>query len=136
MKNINVIVVSILLSSVALIATGCATSSGLSTSETSYESTDPADIQVLTEYPDNYQSIGLVEASAPKGYLRKPKHATNLAIAALKKQAASLGAHAVVLTDYSSSKVPDLSLGGDGEELGVLFNTEYKQVTAVAIRLR
>ncbi|EDY80394.1 hypothetical protein VDG1235_3 [Verrucomicrobiia bacterium DG1235] len=107
----------------------------MSTSTTSYPSTDAALIQVLVEYPAEYETIGLIEASAPKGYLRKPKHAAELALAALKKQAASIGAHAVVLKDYSSEKVSDFSLGGE-EDLDLLFSTEHKKVTAVAIRLQ
>lgn len=134
MKILNTIITATVLSFAGLISTGCTTSSALPTGTHSYAPTSPETIQILTQFPENYESIGLLEASAPKGYLRKPQHATNLAIAALKKQAASLGAEAVVLKDYTSSRVPDFSLGGD-DDLGLLFNTEHKQVTAVAIRL-
>ncbi len=133
MKLKSVSIIATLTAIVALFATGCSTSSSLSTSATNYASTDADQIQVLVEFPAEYETIGLLEASAPKGYLRKPKHATELAIKALKKQAASIGAHAVVLKDYSSEKVPDFSIGGD-DELGLLFSTEHKKITAVAIR--
>lgn len=135
MKALQIVIVAMLTSCAAFFQTGCATSSSLATGKTHYPSTQADQIQILTEYPDQYETIGLLEASAPKGYLRKPKHATQLAIASLKKEAANLGAHAVVLKDYSSEKVPDFSLGGN-DELGLLFNTEHKIVTAVAIRLK
>lgn len=135
MTKKSISIIPTLLTIITLFSTGCATSSSLSTTDVNYQSTPHTEIRILTEYPESYESIGLVEASAPKGYLRKPEHATKLALAALKKQAAKLGAHAVVLKDYSSSRVPDFSLAGGSDDLGLIFNTEHKQVTAVAIRL-
>ena len=88
---------------------------------------------MLTRYPEDFLSVGLVEASAPKGYLRQEAHATNLALEALKKQAAAMGAHAVVIKTYSNERVPDMSLGGD-DDLGVIVSTKYKTITAEAIR--
>lgn len=136
MKTLHILLFSSIAGALALLGTGCASSSALTTGPAKYAATQADAVEVLVEFPEAYETVGLVEASAPKGYLRKPQHATQMAIAALKKEAANLGAHAVVLKDYSSERVPDFSLGGDGEELGLLFNTEHKHVTAVAIRLK
>lgn len=113
---------------------GCASGSGIATGP-SYQATISEQIKILTSYPSEYETIGLVEASAPKGYLRKPSVAQNAALTELKKQAAAMGAHAIVVKTYSSTKVPDLSLGDD-DELGLIFSTDHKQITGEAIRFK
>ena len=136
MKSLNILTLAVTTGLVCLLNAGCATSSSLATSTASYPSTQSENIEVMTSYPTNYVTLGLLEAPAPKGYLRKPQHAAEMAIAALKKEAANLGAHAIVLTNYTSQRVPDFSIGDDGDKLGLLFSTEHKQITAVAIRLK
>ncbi|MDQ8206683.1 hypothetical protein QEH52_04130 [Coraliomargarita sp. SDUM461003] len=116
-----------------LIGSACSTSSAIRTGTQQYEATNPLQVKLLTSYPLHYETLGLVEASAPKGYLRKAEHASQAALTALKKQAALMGAEAIVIKDYSSSSTPDFSVGG-GSDFGVLFSSDKKHVTGEAIR--
>lgn len=112
---------------------GCATSSSVLTGKT-YLPTDVTEIQILAEFPAEYEIIGLIEASAPRGYLRNPKTATQKAMLELKKQAAGLGAQAIVLEGVSTDFVPDFSVG-DTDDWGVIFTSERRSVRGKAIRL-
>ncbi|WPJ95812.1 hypothetical protein SH580_20545 [Coraliomargarita algicola] len=134
MKLINV-TASLILSFCMLIGmTACSTSSAIRTSVYNYEATLASEVQILTSYPQAYETLGLVEASAPKGYLCKAERATDAALRALKQRAAELGAEAIVLKDYAASSVPDFSLGGS--DLGVLLSSERKHITGEAIRFK
>lgn len=117
----------------SLLLSGCATGSSIRVGKV-YTETAAEEVEILTAYPQKYEAIGLVESSAPKGYLKPSEAATKAALRELKKQAAMLGAHAIVLKNYSSSKVPDFSLDGD-DDLGILLSTEYRKLTGEAIRI-
>ncbi|MBC2608099.1 hypothetical protein [Pelagicoccus albus] len=133
MKTKNILLFLPLAIATSVLCISCATGSAISTGTHHYAATNASEVKVLTQYPETYETVGLVEASAPKGYLRKPEHAARNALQELQKQAANLGAHALVLKEYSSAQVPDFSWGED--ELGLIFTTERKMVTAEAIRM-
>jgi len=132
--NTCVFALSIAVLFCAVSLTGCATSSSVRTGSFRYAPTDKEDVQVLAELPDNYEIVGIVEASAPRGHLRKPESATKVAMAELRKQAAALGAHAVVVEAISTDHVPDFSLGDD-DDWGLIFNSERRHVQGKAIRI-
>jgi len=113
---------------------GCATSSSVAIGET-HQPTDVTNIQILAEMPPEYEIVGFVEASAPRGYLRDPKSATNRAMDELRKQAALLGAQAIVIEGVSTDFVPDFSIG-DKDDWGVIFTTERRNVQGKAIRIQ
>lgn len=113
--------------------TGCATSSSVRIGN-AYKPTPVSEIQILAEMPEEYEIVGLVEASAPRGYLRDPKSATNRAMEEIRKQAASLGAQAIVLEQISTDFVPDFSIG-DSDDWGTIFTSERRNLTGKAIRI-
>lgn len=134
MKSIKALVIASLGIAAAILIAGCATGSGLAIGSVHYEATEPESVQVLTKFPETFETVGFVEASAPKGYLTKPELAAQSALEELKRQAAKLGATAVVIKEYSSQQVPDFSLDDD-DALGLVFTTEHKTITAEAIRI-
>ena len=107
---------------VAVIA-GCAEGSALVVGETRPAIENPESIRILTEMPEGAEQIAFVNASSGDGWTQQGD--LNLAMAELKKQAAKVGANAVVLTgrDTSSQVVGVPAYGG-----GTVVSSSDKQV--------
>ena len=93
--------------------------------DNSYESTDPERILVLYDNPmEEHTVISLVIAH---GYDIKDEKELNAAIGVLKQQAATAGAHAVIVLppDYNDNSEPGINQGGD-----------IKKLSGIAIRYK
>jgi hypothetical protein len=94
-------------------------------SDSSYEPTDPERILVLYDNPmEEHTVIGLVIA---RGHDIKNEKELDTAIGILKKQAASVGAHAVIILPPEHD---------DNVELGIAKGDKFKKVSAKAIRYK
>lgn len=89
-----------------LMLVGCATGSALVTG-TTRQPTNPDAVKILTEAPQQYESIGIVTA---EGYATLSRQQTqDNALAELKQQAAKIGANAIILRDVSDKNVSNFS---------------------------
>lgn len=78
----------------ALLLFGCASGSHLVTG-TARPSIEVSQVRLLTEQPEKYEIIGIVRASSDMGLDEQGR--MNRAAEELKKQAASIGANAVII---------------------------------------
>lgn len=120
-------VILILLTGFYLISTSTiqAVESSSVPSDNSYEPTDPERILVLYDNPmEEHTVISLLIA---RGHDIKNEKELDTAIGILKKQAASVGAHAVIILPPEHD---------DNVELGTAKNDKFKKVSAKAIRYK
>ena len=80
---------------------GCATGSALVTGQTRPAIEDHLSVKVLTQMPVGAEEIAIVKASSDAGWTEQGS--LDYAVEELKKQAAKLGANAVVITGRDSS---------------------------------
>jgi hypothetical protein len=119
----------------ALLVSACATGSNIVTGQTRAP-TDPAQVRVLLQMPPSHEVIGLVEARSTAGWSDQDKQSA--AVEELRKQAASLGANAIVL----SHKGTELTSGGTFVPNGagggsfIPYESRQKTLSAVAIFVR
>jgi len=130
----NSLVFAIATSVICLIVASCATGSGIRTGRV-LSPTSPETIRVLTKHPNNYETIGLVEASTEEGLFESGSGAGQRALEELKSQAADLGATAIVLKDYGGDSSSDFVIDAD-TDLGVITNSERKRISGEAIYIR
>lgn len=121
---------------------GCATTSHVMLSQPR-PAIQPEQVQVYTQPPPRYIEIALLEtASGPFTYGEQNK--TNAVIANLRREAASLGANGVLLTDTASGYPGggvNVGVGGGrfggrthvGGGVGVNISPTQKHARAVAI---
>ncbi|MBT8119416.1 MAG: hypothetical protein KJN89_06820 [Gammaproteobacteria bacterium] len=120
-------VILVLLTGFYLISTSTiqAVESSSVPSDNSYEPTDPERILVLYDNPmEEHTVISLVIA---RGHDIKNEKELDTAIGILKKQAASVGAHAVIILPPEHD---------DNVELGTAKGDKFKKVSAKAIRYK
>lgn len=99
MRNVFVMLFAVLLA-------GCATGSSLVTGK-AHPPTDPASVKLLTEATSGYESIGIVTS---EGYATLSRQQTqDNALEELKKQAAAIGANAIILRDMNDKNVTNFS---------------------------
>ena len=79
----------------AILLVACASGSAIVTG-TTRPSTDPESVRLYLEEPQQYKTIGLVEASSDAGWTEQGSQ--DYALEELKKQAAKLGANGILLT--------------------------------------
>lgn len=97
-KSINVIILIIS----AFILVACATANGTAlVTGTQRTATNPESVVIYTEAPENYEVIGIVTASSDSGWTEQ--ESLDYAMAELKKQAAKIGANAVLLESVGTS---------------------------------
>ena len=89
-----------LLTIVALLA-GCASGSALITGQIRPAIEDHRTVRILTEMPQGADTIAVVKASSDSGLTQQGS--LDYAVVELKKQAAKVGANAVVLTGRDTS---------------------------------
>lgn len=83
------------------------------------------EVQIYVEEPDNYEVIGVVNASSDAGWTEQG--CLNYAVAELKKQAAKIGANGVVIINTGKSK--DSVLYSNG----IIFSDSSYNVSGKAI---
>ena len=86
---------------VLFVLAGCATGSALVTGQVRTAIEDHSTIQILTTMPAGAEEIAIVKASPDAGW--NEQASLDYAVEELKKQAAKLGANAVVITGRDTS---------------------------------
>ncbi len=120
---------SVIMAVVATVLVGCASGSALVTGQVRPAIEDFNTVTVLTEMPDGAEQIAIVKASSDSGWSQQ--QSLDYAIYELKKQAAKVGANAVVLTDRdTSTQVVGVPVYGGGT---VVSSSETEIVEGIAV---
>ena len=108
---------------------GCASGSALVTGQTRPAIEDHTTVSILTEMPEGAERIAIVKASSDSGWTQQGS--LDYAVDELKRQAAKVGANAVVLTgrDTSSQTVGVPAYGGGT----TISSSEVEIVQGIAI---
>lgn len=119
----------LLLLALAAALTGCASGSALVTGQVRPAIEDHTAVSILTDMPEGAEQIAIVKASSDSGWTQQDS--LDYAIAELKKQAAKVGANAVVLTgrDTSSQTVGVPAYGGGT----IVSSSEVEIVQGIAV---
>jgi hypothetical protein len=119
----------------AVLLSACASGSNIVTGQTRAP-TDPAQVQVLLNMPANHEVIGLVEARSTAGWTDQDKQSA--AVEELRKQAASLGANAIVLSHKGTELTSGATFVSNGAGGGsfIPYESRQKTLSAVAIVVR
>ena len=108
---------------------GCADGSALIIGQTRPAIENPESVKILTEMPEGAEQIAFVKASSDSGWTQQGD--LDLAVAELKRQAAKVGANAVVLTSHQTdSQVVGVPAYGGGTVIGT---SEMQVVEGVAV---
>ena len=87
---------TVLVAFVTAVLVGCASGSALVTGQARPAIEDFTTVAILTEMPDGAEQIAIVKASSNSGWNQQQK--LDYAVEELKKEAAKVGANAVVFT--------------------------------------
>jgi len=117
-----------LTSLITLIIFGCATGSSIIIGNTR-PPIDPAVVKLYIEAPENYEIVGIVEASSDVEF--STQAAQNRAIERLKIEAAKIGANGVLLEN--SGEKSSTVIGGGGTGLFWAAQQKTKTVQGKAI---
>ncbi len=108
---------------------GCASGSALVTGQVRPPIEDHKNVSILTEMPDGSQLIAIVKASSDSGWTQQGS--LDYAVDELKKQAAKVGANAVVLSARdTSTQTAGVPTKAGGTFIGT-FAVEIVQGTAI-----
>lgn len=120
----------IFLSAIILaILAGCASGSALVTGKTRPAIEDHTSVSILTEMPEGAEEIATVKASSDSGWTQQGS--LDYAVEELKKQAAKVGANAVVLSGRgTSSQTIGVPASGGGT---IITSSEVEIVQGVAV---
>ena len=114
---------------IAAVLVGCASGSALVTGTARPPIEDFTTVALLTEIPDGAEQIAIVKASSDMGWSQQ--QSLDYAVAELKKQAAKVGANAVVITGRdTSSSVSGVPAANGGT---IVSSSETEIVEAVAV---
>ena len=120
---------SVLIVVVATILVGCASGSALVTGTVRPPIEDFTTVALLTEMPDGAEQIAIVKASSDSGW--NQQQSLDYAVEELKKQAAKVGANAVVITDRDTTTGVTSVPTYDGGT--IVSSTETEIIEGVAI---
>ena len=113
----------------AVVVAGCASGSALVTGQTRPAIEDHTTVSILTKMPEGAEEIAFVKASSDSGWTQQDS--LDYAVDELKKQAAKVGANAVVLTGRdTSSQVVGVPVYGGGTVVG---SSEVEIVQGIAV---
>ena len=113
----------------AVVVAGCASGSALVIGQTRPAIEDHTTVSILTEMPEGAEEIAIVKASSNSGWTQQDS--LDYAVDELKKQAAKVGANAVVLTGRdTSSQVVGVPVYGGGTVVG---SSEVEIVQGIAV---
>ena len=119
----------ILLSVLIVVLAGCASGSALVIGQARPATEDFTTVAILTEMPEGAEEIAMVKASSASGMNQQKK--LDYAVEELKRQAAKVGANAVVLTDRgTTSQVVGVPVYGGGT---VVSSSETEIVEGIAV---
>ena len=119
----------LLLLAMAAVLTGCASGSALVTGQTRSAIEDHTAVSILTEMPEGAEEIAIVKASSDSGLTQQGS--LDYAVDELKRQAAKVGANAVVLTGRdTSSQTVGVPVYGGGT---VISSSEVEVVQGIAV---
>ena len=108
---------------------GCASGSALVTGQTRTAIEDHTTVTILTEMPEDAEEIAVVKASSDSGWTQQGS--LDYAVDELKRQAAKVGANAVVLTGRdTSSQTVGVPVYGGGT---VVSSSEVEVVQGIAV---
>lgn len=94
-----------------LILTGCASASGTYLiTGTQREAIGAESVVIYTEFPAQYETIGIVMASSDAGWTEQDS--LNYAVAELKNQAAKIGANGVVIENMGETSSGGMIVSG------------------------
>ena len=111
---------------------GCASGSALLTGKARTAIDDFTTISILTAMPEGAEQIALVKASSDLGWSQQ--QVLDYAVEELKKQAAKVGANAIVLTDRGAgSAVTGLPTDGWGTTISF---SEFEIVEGIAVYVK
>lgn len=115
---------TLLLATVAAALASCASGSALIVGQARSAIENHTTVRILAEMPDGAEKIAIVKASSDAGW--NQQQSLDYAVEELKKQAAKVGANAVVLTDRDTSS----QVYGDRD---VVTSSEVEIVQGMAI---
>jgi len=119
----------VLVAVVSALLAGSASGSALVTGQTRPAIEDHTTVSILTEMPEGAEEIAMVKASSDSGWTQQDS--LDYAVDELKKQAAKVGANAVVLTSRdTSSQVVGVPVYGGGTVVG---SSEVEIVQGIAV---
>jgi len=119
----------VLVAVVSALLAGCASGSALVIGQTRPAIEDHTTVSILTEMPDGAEEIAVVKASSDSGLTQQGS--LDYAVDELKRQAAKVGANAVVLTGRdTSSQVVGVPVYGGGT---VVTSSEVEVVQGIAV---
>ena len=108
---------------------GCASGSALVTGTVRPAIEDFTTVAILTEMPEGAEQIAIVKASSDSGW--NQQQSLDYAVEELKKQAAKVGANAVVLTGRgTSTQVVGVPVYGGGTTIS---SSEIEIVEGIAV---
>tara|TARA_R110000782_G_scaffold141239_3_gene233998 strand:+ start:1465 stop:1842 length:378 start_codon:yes stop_codon:yes gene_type:complete len=120
---------STLLGVFILVLAGCASGSALVTGQAHPAIEDFTTVRILTEMPEGAEQIAIVKSSSSSGWNQQQK--VDYAVEELKKQAAKVGANAVVLTGRdTSTQVVAVPVYGGGTTVS---SSEKEIVEGIAV---
>ena len=116
----------------AAVLVGCASGSALVVGQTRPAIEDYSSVKILTEMPDGAEQIAIVKASSNMGW--NQQQSLDYAVEELKKQAAKVGANAVVFTDRdTTTQVTGVPTYGGGTTVS---SSETEIVEGIAIYVK
>ncbi len=111
---------------------GCASGSALVTGTVRPPIEDFTTVAILTEMPEGAEQIAIVKASSDSGW--NQQQSLDYAVEELKKQAAKVGANAVVITDRgTSTQVVGVPTYGGGTTIS---SSETEIVEGIAVYVK
>jgi hypothetical protein len=117
---------------IAAVLTGCASGSALVTGQTRPAIKEHTVVRILTEMPEGADEIAIVKASSDAGLTQQGS--LDYAVQELKKQAAKVGANAVVLIGReTSSETFGVPVYGGGTIVG---SSEVEIIQGVAVWIK
>jgi len=117
---------------VAAVLVGCASGSALVTGKVRPPIADFTSVEILTEMPDGAEQIAIVKASSDMGW--NQQQSLDYAVEELKKQAAKVGANAVVFTDRdTTTQVTGVPVYGGGTTVS---SSETEIVEGIAVYVK
>ena len=117
---------TLLLVVIAAVLVGCASGSALVTGTVRPPIEDFTTVAILTEMPDSAEQIAIIKASSGAGW--NQQQSLDYAVEELKKQAAKIGANAVVISNRDTTT----GVVSSGETV-TSYDTEIVEAVAVYI---